>query len=112
MPEPNAAEGSQPIPCLPPGAVMVADVLGYYSQIKVARVKVREGEGNDLMIGDTIMYDRGDDRGGDKWKKRIVDSIQENHNSIDIARVGMEVGIYIGEPVRPGSVIYRLPKHM
>ncbi len=98
----NAGESSA-IECLPPGSVAVADAGDNFPKHGAVGATIREGE--ELKIGDSIMY-----RSNGTWKNRVVDSIQLNHVPIKTAIPGEPVGIYIGEEVDEGAVIYRLPR--
>jgi len=103
MPEiSSSVDDSSVIVSIPPGATTIADVGIYFSKKGAVGVTIRDGE--ELKIGETIMY-----QSNGTWKSRTVDSIQKDRISIDIATSGQIVGIFIGEPVDVGSVIYCLP---
>lgn len=79
--------------------VKVGTVTHFFDKIQVAVVSLI----GDLNIGDQITFNRG----GEEVLKQTVESIQVEHNKIDHAKGGMEVGLKVEGIVREGSEVYK-----
>jgi putative protease len=75
-------------------------VTHYFGKIGVAALKVTEGE---LRVGDTIRI-----KGHTSDFTQTVDSMQVEHESVEIARTGDEVGLKTAEYVREHDSVYKV----
>jgi len=75
-------------------------VTHYFGKIGVAALEVTEGE---LRIGDTIRI-----KGRTSDFTQTVDSMQVEHESVEVARKGDEVGLKVAEYVRENDAVYKV----
>jgi translation elongation factor EF-Tu-like GTPase len=75
-------------------------VTHYFGKIGVAALKITDGE---LKVGDTIHI-----KGHASDFTQTVDSMQVEHESVDVARAGDEVGMKTAEYVREDDSVYRV----
>jgi len=75
-------------------------VTHYFGKIGVAALKITEGE---LEVGDTIRI-----RGHTSDFTQTVQSMQVEHESVEIARKGDEVGLKTAEYVREHDAVYKV----
>ena len=75
-------------------------VTHYFGKIGVAALKITDGE---LEVGDTIHI-----KGHTSDFTQAVDSMQVEHESVDVARAGDEIGIKAAEYVREHDEVYRV----
>jgi translation elongation factor EF-Tu-like GTPase len=75
-------------------------VTHYFGKIGVAALKITDGE---LKVGDTIHI-----KGHTSDFTQTVDSMQVEHESVDVARAGDEVGMKTAEYVREDDSVYRV----
>jgi len=75
-------------------------VTHYFGKIGVAALEVTEGE---LRVGDTIRI-----KGRTSDFTQIVDSMQVEHESVEVARKGDEVGLKAAEYVRENDAVYKV----
>ena len=75
-------------------------VTHYFGKIGVAALKITDGE---LKVGDTIHI-----KGHTSDFTQAVDSMQVEHESVDVARAGDEIGIKAAEYVREHDEVYRV----
>lgn len=76
----------------------VGKVTHYFSHLHVAAVKITDGE---LHTGDTIHI-----KGHTSDFEQKVDSIQIDHEAVDIARPGNEIGLKVLEHAREHDTVY------
>ena len=75
-------------------------VTHYFGKIGVAALKITDGE---LKVGDTIHI-----KGHTSDFTQTVDSMEVEHESVDVARAGDEVGMKTAEYVREDDSVYRV----
>ena len=75
-------------------------ITHYFSKINVGVLELSTGE---LRIGDTI-HIKGHTT--DFYQK--VESMQVEHNAVDIAKKGEPVGIKVESPVRENDAVYKV----
>lgn len=75
-----------------------AEVLHYFDKIKVAVLKVN----SPLTAGDKIRIVGGEDTDFEQ----MIESMQVEHEQIDKARKGDEIGVKVKEKVRDGYKVY------
>jgi putative protease len=75
-------------------------VTHYFGKIGVAALKITEGE---LEVGDTIRI-----KGHTSDFTQTVQSMQVEHESVEIARKGDEVGLKTAEYVREHDAVYKV----
>lgn len=78
----------------------VGTVTGYYAKIGVAAIHLTDGE---LLVGDQIRI-----RGHTTDFTQTVDSIQIEHQSVQQAARGSQVGLKVRERVRPHDEVLRV----
>lgn len=76
----------------------VGTVTHYFNHLHVAAVKITDGE---LHTGDTIHI-----KGHTSDFEQKVDSIQIDHEAVDIARPGNEIGLKVLEHAREHDTVY------
>lgn len=80
---------------------LVGKITHVFPKVQVAVVKVLA----DIKIGDKISIERGE-----KKVEQIINSMQVNHQNVDIAKAGTEIGLKIDEEIPEGSEVYRVTK--
>jgi putative protease len=75
-------------------------VTHYFGKIGVAALKVTDGE---LKVGDTIRI-----KGHTSDFTQTVDSMQVEHESVEVARTGDEVGLKTADYVREHDSVYKV----
>lgn len=78
----------------------IGTVVGYFARIGVAAIKITDGE---LKIGDRIKI-----KGHSTDLEETIESLQVEHNSVEIATPGMDVGLKVKDRVREHDVVYLL----
>lgn len=78
---------------------LIGKVTHYFDKIGVAAIRLDDS----LKAGDTIQI-----RGGDTVVEETVESMQVNHESVEKAKKGDEVGLKIDGKVREGYRVYKL----
>jgi len=77
---------------------LVGKVSHYFSQIEVAAIKLEAP----LTVGDTIRFE-----GGETDFTQEVSSLQKEHEEVDKAKKGDEIGMKVNERVREGYRVYK-----
>jgi translation initiation factor IF-2 len=80
----------------------IGKITHYYDKIGVAVITVMN---KTLKTGDTIKIS-----GHDTEFTQKVESIQEEHKQLAKVSPGASVGLKVDKPVKPGDVIYSVPK--
>ena len=78
----------------------IGTVFSYYSKIGVAAINLTDGS---LKVGDTIHI-----KGSTTDFTQKVDSMQIEHDSVDEAKKGQEIGMKTSDRVRPHDVVYKV----
>ena len=79
---------------------LIGTVTHYFSKANVAAIKITAGE---LHVGDTIKV-----RGHTSEFTQPIDSMQVNHQAVQIARPGDEVGLKVVDHAREHDHVYRV----
>jgi len=77
----------------------VGEVTQYWGKIGVAGIKLTAA----LSQGDTIRI-----KGATTDFEQIVDSMQIEHQNIETAKKGQEIGLKVKEKVRRGDTVYKV----
>ena len=77
----------------------VGEVTHYYAQVGVAVVRLEDA----LAIGDWIALVRA----GDQLFEQQVTSMQIEHQNIDYAEAGDNIGLQVREKVKAGTAVYK-----
>ena len=77
----------------------IGEIIHYYDKIGVAVIKVL----SPLKVGDRVKIS-----GHDKEFEQILASIQVEHQNIDQAKKGDEVGVKLDEPAKDGDEVYKV----
>lgn len=77
---------------------LVGKVTHYFDKIGVAVIKVLAT----IKIGDKIKI-----TGHDKEFTQVVDSMQVEHENIEEAKKGDDVGMKVDQPVKKGDKVYK-----
>lgn len=80
--------------------IEVGKVTHYYTKIQVAAIKITNGE---LKKGDKIHI-----KGHTTDLTQIIESMQKEHEVIEIAKQGDEIGVKVIEHVREGDIVYKI----
>jgi translation elongation factor EF-1alpha len=77
----------------------VAKVTHYWAKIGVAAIKLYDA----LKVGDTIHIS-----GSTTDFEQTVDSMEIEHETVEVAKKGQEVGLKVNERVRKGDRVYKV----
>jgi translation initiation factor IF-2 len=77
---------------------VVGMVVWYFSKIGVAAIRITSGE---VKVGDTIKI-----KGHTTDFQQVVSSMQVEHEKVEKAEVGKEIGIKVSEHVRENDTVY------
>ncbi len=77
----------------------IGNIVHYYDKIGVAVVKVL----SPLKVGDRIKIS-----GHDKEFEQEIASMQVEHQNIDQAKKGDDVGMKVEQPVKDGDEVYKV----
>lgn len=77
----------------------VGKVTHYFAKIGVAVIEVTDGS---IKVGDEIHI-----KGHTTDFKQKVDSIQIEHDKVDIVEPGQSIGLKVSEPVRANDLVYK-----
>ncbi len=80
--------------------VKVGEVTHYFNNIKVGAIKITDGQ---LKIGDEILI-----KGHTTNFTQKVTSMQKEHQNIEVANPGDEIGIKVEQPVREKDIVYKI----
>jgi len=80
--------------------IKIGEVEHYFGKLSVAAIKLTDG---DLKVGDVIHI-----KGHTTELTQRVDSIQIEHNKVDEAKVGADIGIKVNEHVREKDTVYKV----
>ncbi len=80
--------------------IKIGQVTHYFSRAGVAAIKILEGT---LAMGDTIHI-----LGKTTDFQQKVESMQIEHQPIQIARAGDDVGIKVNSPVKEHDIVYKV----
>jgi len=76
----------------------IGEVMTYYANIGVAAIELTDG----IKVGDTIIF-----RGFTTDLEHKVDSMQIEHESVQEAKAGDQIGIKIAGKVRKNDRVYK-----
>jgi len=76
------------------------EVIHFYDKISVAIVKLA----NSIKVGDTLKFKRGDNQ-----FEQTVDSMEVEHQSVQSAKKGDEVGIKVDQAVKQKTAVFKTP---
>jgi len=77
----------------------IGTVSNYFDHVKVAAIKLTGG----LKVGDTIRL-----VGGESDFEQEIDSLQIQHEKVDSAKAGDEIGLKVAEKVRKGYRVFKV----
>jgi len=80
--------------------IKVGEITHYFGHISVGAIKLTDGE---LKIGDEIHI-----KGHTTDFNQKITSMQIEHNSIEVAKKGDEIGIKVEQHVRKGDIVYKV----
>lgn len=78
---------------------LIGKVTHYFNNIGVAVVEITNGE---LKLNDKIHV-----KGATSDFEQKVDSMQIEHENIEIAKKGQVIGLKVEQPVREGDEVYK-----
>jgi putative protease len=78
----------------------LGEVSHYFGKIGVAAVKITSGT---LNVGDTIRI-----KGKTTDLEQTIESIQIEHDTVESAKIGDDIGIKVTEKVRVGDEVFRI----
>ncbi len=81
------------------GQKPIGEVLHYYDHIGVAVVKFNR----EVKVGETVNF-----KGAHADFSQTIGSIQHEHQNIESAKKGQDVGIKVDEKVREGDKVYEV----
>ena len=80
--------------------IKIGEVTHYFNKIGVAAIKIISGE---LKKGDTIHI-----KGHTTDFTQEIDSIQVEHQPVEVAKTGDEIGIKVDNMVREGDEVFKV----
>ena len=86
-------------PTAPPSALLVGRVTHYYNHSSVAIIEIEAG---DLRIGDTIHI-----QGHTTYFEQMIESMEVEHQPVDLAEAGNAVGVKVRDVVREHDKVYK-----
>ena len=78
----------------------IGEVSHYFGKIGVAALKITSGT---LSVGDTIRI-----KGKTTDIEQPIESIQIEHDSLESAKAGDDIGIKVTEKVREGDEVFKI----
>lgn len=78
----------------------IGEVAHYFGKIGVAAVRVTGGA---LNVGDTVRF-----KGSSTDFEQTIESIQIEHDSVESAAPGDEIGVKVVEKVREGDDVFKI----
>ncbi len=78
----------------------IGQITHYFSKIGVGVLQITNGE---IKVGDTIHI-----KGHTTELYQKVQSMQVEHNPVELARAGDEVGLKVEGPVRENDTVYKI----
>ena len=78
----------------------IGEITHYFGKINVAAVNITAGE---LKVGDTIHI-----KGHTTDFEQQVESMQVEHDSVEVAKPGDDIGMKVKESARDGDVVYKV----
>lgn len=78
----------------------IGEVTHYYDKIGVAVIELKSS----LKVGDTIKFARG----GEDLFEQTVTSIQKEHESVEKAEKGDDIGLKVDQEVKDGAQVYKI----
>ena len=78
----------------------VGEISHYFAKVEVAALKITDGE---LKVGDTIHI-----KGHTSDFEQQIESMQVEHEKVDVARPGDDIGIKVVEHAREGDTVYKI----
>ncbi len=79
--------------------IKAGKITHYFDKIQVAVLEVTD---EPISVGDKIRIGEFD-----VGVEQVVESMQVNHESVEVAKVGSEVGLKVDSLVKPGDVVYK-----
>lgn len=79
--------------------IQVGKVTHYFAKIRVAIIEVTDGS---IKAGDEIHI-----KGSTSDFRQKVDSMQIEHENVEIAGQGQSIGVKVDEPVRANDLVYK-----
>lgn len=79
--------------------VQIGKITHFFNKISVAVIKLDA----ELKVGDTIKI-----VGGNRNFTQTVSSMQIEHQNIETAKPGDDVGLKVDQPVKVGDVVYKI----
>lgn len=76
----------------------VGKVVHYYDKLGVAIVDLDSGG---LKVGDQVKFKRGDEE-----FTQAVDSLQVEHQAVDVVKKGDSFGLKVSQATKPGTEVY------
>jgi len=77
----------------------IGKITHFFSKISVAVIKLSD----ELRVGDTIKI-----VGHNKEFEQKVESMQVEHQNIEVAKADDDVGLKVDQPVKEGDIVYKV----
>ena len=84
---------------LPEEGKLIGKVIHYFSKIGVAVIELSDT----LKVGDTIRI-----VGGETDFNQVIESMEIEHQKVEIAKAGDSVGLKVSQKVRDGYKVYKI----
>lgn len=78
---------------------LIGKITHYFPKAQVAVVKVLA----DMKVGDKISIEKGEHK-----VEQVVESMQVEHQNIEVAKAGSEIGLKVEGEIREGSEVFRV----
>ncbi len=79
---------------------LIGHVIDYFAKINVAAIEVESGE---IKVGDTLYFS-----GHTTDFEQLIESMQIEKSSVDLAKTGDCIGIKVKDRVRDGDEVYKV----
>jgi len=78
---------------------ILGKIIHFYPKISVAVIELEDT----LKVGDKIMVERGEES-----FEQLVDSMQVEHENIEIAKKGESIGLKLSGQTKEGAKVYKV----
>jgi translation elongation factor EF-1alpha len=80
--------------------IEIGRISHYFNHIQVAAMKIENGE---LKKGDKVHI-----KGHSEDFYQEIISMQKEHQDIDVAKAGDDIGFKVDQKVHPGDIVYKI----
>jgi U32 family peptidase len=78
---------------------LIGKVIHYYDKIGVAVIKLQKS----LKVGDKVKFEKGD-----KSFEQIIESMQLEHEQVNVGKKGEEIAVKVDRVAKDGVLVYKI----